>query len=156
VNLNLTLLGQMISFFIFVWFCMKYVWPPIIKVMEDRQAKIAAGLRDAERAEHDLKQAQQKGHDLIEEARSQAAKLIEHANKRANQLVEEARDQAQEEAQRIKTQAELDMVQQVNAARESLRQQVAGLAVLGAERVLERQVTQRDHDQLLLELAQEL
>ena len=156
MNLNLTLVGQMISFFIFVWFCMKYVWPPVIKVMEDRQAKIAGGLRDAERAEHELKQAHRKGEDLIEEARSQAAKLIEHANKRAAQLVEEARGKAQDEAYRIKAQAELDMVQQANATREKLREQVAALAVLGAERILERQVTQDDHNQMLANLAQEL
>lgn len=156
MNINLTLIGQMISFSVFVWFCMKYVWPPLIKVMEERQATIAAGLRDAERAEHDLKQAQQRGQDIIDEAKGQAAGLVEQANRRATQIVEEARGKASEEAARIKSQAESEVQQQVVSAREKLRGQVASLAVFGAERILERQVSQGDHEQMLAELAKDL
>lgn len=156
MDINLTLIGQMISFSIFVWFCMKYVWPPLIKVMEERQEKIAAGLRDAERAEHDLKQAQQRGQDIIDEAKGQAAGLVEQANRRATQIVEEAKEKASEEAARIKGQAESEVQQQVLAAREKLRSQVASLALVGAERILERQVSQGDHDQMLAALAKEL
>jgi len=156
VDTNLTLIGQMISFSIFVWFCMKYVWPPLIKVMEERQAKIAAGLRDAERAQHDLKQAQQRGQDIIDEAKGQAAGLVEQANKRASQIIDEARRKASEEATRIKLQADSEVQQQIIAAREKLRSQVASLAVVGAERILERQVSQGDHDQMLAALAKDL
>jgi len=135
---------------------MKYVWPPLIKVMEERQATIAAGLRDAERAEHDLKQAQQRGQDIIDEAKGQAAGLVEQANRRATQIVEEAREKAAEEATRIKGQAESEVQQQVLTAREKLRSQVASLAIVGAERILERQVSRSDHDQMLEALAKDL
>jgi F-type H+-transporting ATPase subunit b len=146
----------MISFSIFIWFCMKYVWPPVITVMEERQATIAAGLRDAERAQHDLKQAQQRGHDIVEEAKGQAADLVEQANRRATQIVEEARQTASEEASRIKLKAESEVQQQAVVAREKLRGEVASLALLGAQRILERQVSQADHDQMLTDLAKDL
>lgn len=156
MDINLTLIGQAISFLIFVWFCMKYVWPPMIQVMEERQEKIAAGLRDAERAEHDLKLAQQRGQDIVDEAKDQAASLVEQANRRATQIVDDAREKATEEAARIKSQAESEVKQQVIAAREKLRGQVASLALVGAERILERQVSQGDHDQMLVALAKDL
>jgi len=155
VNINLTLLGQAISFVIFVWFCMKYVWPPIIKVMEDRQAKIAAGLRDAERAEHDLKQAQLKGQEIVAESKSQAAGLIEQANKRAAQIVDDARALAQQEGDRIKQQAESDVAQQAQVAREALRAEVAKLAILGAEKILEKQISSSDHERMLSSFIQD-
>lgn len=156
MDINLTLIGQAISFLIFVWFCMKYVWPPIIQVMEERQEKIASGLRDAERAEHDLKLARQRGQDIVDEAKGQAASLVEQANRRATKIVDDAREKASEEADRIKSQAESEVKQQVSAAREKLRGQVASLALVGAERILERQVSQGDHDKMLVALAKDL
>lgn len=156
MNINLTLIGQMLSFGIFIWFCLKYVWPPLIKAMEDRQAKIAAGLRDAEKAEHDLKIAQNKAQETVNEAKEQAAKLIEHANKRANQMVEEARTKAREEGERLKLQAQSEIQQQLAQTKEALRVQVSLLAAKGAEKILQAQVDQKIHQKMLDQIAAEL
>ncbi len=156
MNINLTLLGQMISFSIFIWFCMKYVWPPLINAMQERQKKIAEGLQEADRAAKDLELAQKKATDLLREAKEQAAQLIEQANKRANQLVEEAKDQARAEGDRLKTAAQADIEQEVQRAKEALRAQVAGLSLLGAEKILQSSVNQEAHGKMLEQLASEL
>jgi F-type H+-transporting ATPase subunit b len=156
VNINLTLLGQMISFAIFVWFCMKYVWPPLINAMQERQKKIAEGLQEADRAAKDLELAQKKATDLLREAKEQAAQLIEQANKRANQLIEESKDQARAEGDRLKTAAQADIEQEVQRAKEALRAQVAALSLLGAEKILQTSVNQEAHGKMLEQLASEL
>ena len=121
MNINMTLLGQMIAFAIFIWFCMKYVWPPLINAMQERQKKIAEGLQEADRAAKDLELAQKKATDLLREAKEQAAQLIDQANKRGNQLIEEAKDQARAEGDRLKTAAQADIEQEVQRAKETLR-----------------------------------
>jgi len=156
VNINMTLLGQMISFAIFVWFCMKYVWPPLINAMQERQKKIAEGLQEADRAAKDLELAQKKATDLLREAKEQAAQLIEQANKRANQLIEESKDQARAEGDRLKTTAQADIEQEVQRAKEVLRAQVAALSLLGAEKILQTSVNQEAHGKMLEQLASEL
>ena len=156
MNINLTLFGQMLSFLVFTWFCMKYVWPPLVKAMEERQAKIASGLRDAEKAEHELKDAKYKAGELLQEAKDQAARLVEQANKRASHLIDEGRDKAKAESDRIKKQAETDVQHLYGQAKEQLRERVATLAVLGAERILQKQVNQGDHDQMLAKLGEEI
>ncbi len=156
MNINMTLLGQMISFAIFIWFCMKYVWPPLINAMQERQKKIAEGLQEADRAAKDLELAQKKATDLLREAKEQAAQLIEQANKRANQLVEEAKDQARAEGDRLKTAAQADIEQEVQRAKEALRAQVAALSLLGAEKILQSSVNQEAHGKMLEQLASEL
>jgi F-type H+-transporting ATPase subunit b len=156
VNINMTLLGQMISFAIFVWFCMKYVWPPLINAMQERQKKIAEGLQEADRAAKDLELAQKKATDLLREAKEQAAQLIEQANKRANQLVEESKDQARAEGDRLKTAAQADIEQEVQRAKEALRAQVSALSLLGAEKILQSSVNQEAHGKMLEQLASEL
>lgn len=156
MNINMTLLGQMISFAIFVWFCMKYVWPPLINAMQERQKKIAEGLQEADRAAKDLELAQKKATDLLREAKEQAAQLIEHANKRANQLIEESKDQARAEGDRLKTAAQADIEQEVQRAKEVLRAQVAALSLLGAEKILQTSVNQEAHGKMLEQLASEL
>lgn len=156
MNINLTLLGQMISFAIFVWFCMKYVWPPLINAMQERQKKIAEGLQEADRAAKDLELAQKKATDLLREAKEQAAQLIEQANKRANQLIEESKDQARAEGDRLKTAAQADIEQEVQRAKEALRAQVAALSLLGAEKILQTSVNQEAHGKMLEQLASEL
>ncbi|MGA0806418.1 MAG: F0F1 ATP synthase subunit B, partial [Pseudohongiellaceae bacterium] len=140
MNLNATIVGQIIAFFLFVWFCQAYVWPPIVKALEDRRKKIADGLEAASRAEHDLELAQQRAAELLREAKESSAGIIDQANKRANQIVDEAKDKAREEGNRIKAGAQAEIEQQVNQAREQLRQQVAALAVAGAEKILESSV----------------
>ncbi len=156
MNINMTLLGQMISFAIFVWFCMKYVWPPLINAMQERQKKIAEGLQEADRAAKDLELAQKKATDLLREAKEQAAQLIEQANKRANQLVEESKDQARAEGDRLKTAAQADIEQEVQRAKEALRAQVSALSLLGAEKILQSSVNQEAHGKMLEQLASEL
>jgi F-type H+-transporting ATPase subunit b len=156
VNINLTIIGQAIAFALFVMFCMKYVWPPITDALAERKKKIAEGLDAAERAQRDLQLAQEKAVENLREGKEQAAAIIEQANKRANQLVDEAKEQARLEAERIKTAAQAEIEQEVNRAKESLRSQVAVLAVLGAEKILETSVDQAAHAKLVDKLAAEL
>lgn len=138
MNMNATLLGQAISFALFVWFCMKYVWPPIIQAIEERQKKIADGLSAAERAEKNLNLAQANASEQLKEAKRTASEIIEQANKRKAQIVEEAKEDALAERQKILTQAEAQIESERARARDELRKQVATLAIAGAEKILER------------------
>ncbi|SEI52329.1 F-type H+-transporting ATPase subunit b [Allopseudospirillum japonicum] len=156
MNLNLTLIGQAIAFAIFVWFCMKYVWPPVTEAMRARQKKIADGLDAASRASRDLELAQEKASQTLRESKEQAAQIIEQANKRANQIIEEAKDQAREEGERLITAAKAEIDQEVNRAKEQLRAQVALLAVRGAEQILEASIDEKAHSELVNKLAAEL
>ncbi len=156
MNLNATIVGQIIAFFLFVWFCQAFVWPPIVKALEDRRKKIADGLEAASRAEHDLDLAQQRAAELLREAKESSAGIIDQANKRANQIVDEAKDKAREEGNRIKAGAQAEIEQQINQAREQLRQQVAGLAIAGAEKILESSVDAKAHADMLNKLAASL
>jgi len=156
VNINLTIIGQAIAFAIFVMFCMKYVWPPITGAMAERKKKIADGLDAAERAERDLRLAQEKVADDMRESKEQVAAIIEQANKRANQIVEDAKEQARQEADRIKASAYSEIDQEVNRAKEELRAKVAMLAFAGAEKILEASVDQKAHAKLVDKLAAEL
>jgi F-type H+-transporting ATPase subunit b len=156
VNLNLTILGQSISFFIFVWFCMKYVWPPIIEALTTREARIAGGLAAAEKAQRDLEAAASKSADLLQEGREKAQDYVTQAQKRGDDLVEEAKGQAREEAARIVTNARAQIEQERNAVREELRSQVAVLAVRGAEQILLREVDASAHGDALNKLAADL
>ena len=156
MNLNLTILGQSISFFIFVWFCMKYVWPPIIEALTTREARIAGGLAAAEKAQRDLEDAAAKSADLLQEGREKAQDYVTQAKKRGDDLIEEAKGQAREEAARIVTTARAQIEQERNAVREELRAQVAVLAVRGAEQILLREVDAGAHGDALNKLAAEL
>jgi F-type H+-transporting ATPase subunit b len=156
VNINLTLIGQMIAFICFVMFCMKYVWPPILAAMAEREKKIADGLAAADRASHDLELAKEKAVERLKEAKHEAAGIIESANKRGNQLVEEAKDAAVVEADRVKLSAQAEIEQQANRAREQLRSQVAALSLAGAEKVLGAAIDQEAHNELVEKLAAEL
>ena len=156
MNINLTLIGQMIAFVAFVLFCMKYVWPPIVAAMAERAEKIADGLAAADRASHDLELAQEKAVERLKEAKEEAAGIIDAANKRANQIVDEAKDAAVAEADRIKASAQAEIDQEVNRAREQLRGQVATLAVAGAEKILAAEIDQQRHASLVDELSAQL
>jgi len=156
MNINATILGQAISFAIFVWFCVKFVWPPVITAMRERQDKIAGGLQDAEKAEKDVQIAQEKADETLREAKQQAAELIEQANKRSSQLIEEAKGQAREEGERLKTAAQSEIEQEVNRAKEVLRGQVSVLAIAGAEKILKSSVDENAHSKMLEQLAAEL
>jgi len=156
VNINLTLIGQMIAFICFVVFCMKYVWPPIIAAMQERAEKIADGLAAADRASHDLELAQEKAVERLKEAKVEASGIIDAANKRAGQIVEEAKDVAVVESDRVKVSAQAEIEQEINRAREQLRGQVASLALSGAEKVLGSAIDQEAHAALVDQLAAEL
>lgn len=156
MNINLTLFGQMLTFAIFVLFCMKYVWPPIQAAMAERQKKIADGLEAADRASRDLDLAQEKVAEQLREAKVQASAIIEQANKRASQIVEDAKTQARDEGDRLKAAAQTEIEQEANRAREVLRFEVARLAISGAEKVLESSVNAEAHVDMLAKLAAEL
>ena len=156
MNINLTLIGQMIAFVCFVVFCMKYVWPPILAAMAEREKKIADGLAAADRASHDLELAKEKAVERLKEAKVEAAGIIDSANKRAGQLVEEAKDAAVVEADRVKASAQAEIEQETNRAREQLRGQVAALALVGAEKILGSAIDQEAHNELVEKLASEL
>lgn len=156
MSITLTLIGQSITFFVFVYFCMKVVWPALIKIMQEREKRIADGLEAAERADKDLELAQKKVSEQLKEAKSQAASIVEQANKRATQIVEEAKAQAVVEADRIKAAANAEIEREVSQAREELRKKVAVLALTGAEKVLGKSVDANAHSDMLNKLASEL
>lgn len=156
MNINLTLIGQIIAFAVFVWFCLKFVWPPLISAMQERQKKIADGLDAANRAERDLKLAQEKATSQMREAKEQAAQIIEQANKRSNQIIDEAKEAARQEGDRLKAAAQAEIDQEVNRAKENLRTQVSTLAVAGASKILETSIDVEKHNELLNKLAEEL
>lgn len=156
MNINLTLFGQTIAFAIFVWFCMKFVWPPITSAMQARQKKIAEGLDAAGRAQRDLQLAQEKASNTLRENKQQVAQILEQANKQANSIIEDAKQQARLEGERLVANAHAEIEQEVNRARDELRNQVAVLAVLGAEKILESQVDARAHNDMVEKLASQL
>jgi F-type H+-transporting ATPase subunit b len=156
VNINLTLIGQMVAFICFVVFCMKYVWPPIIAAMAERADKIADGLAAADRASHDLELAQEKAVERLKEAKHEAAAIVDSANKRAGQIVEEAKEAAVAESERVKHSAQAEIEQEMNRAKEALRGQVATLALAGAEKVLGSTIDRDTHTELVDKLASEL
>jgi F-type H+-transporting ATPase subunit b len=156
MNPNITLLGQMISFAILIWFTVKFIWPPLMKAIEDRQQKIAEGLAAADRSQKDLAQAQDKVNDVLKDARTKANDIIEQAHARANQIVDQAKNDAVAEANRQKALAEAEISAAANRAKEDLRKQVSALAVTGAEKLLRREIDANAHKALLDELAAEI
>ncbi len=156
MNFNATLIGQMITFGVFVWFCKKYVWPPLMSALEERKARIADGLSAAERGKKDLELAKQRATDELKEAKQQAQEIIAQAQKRAGEIVDEARSAAEQEAEKIKVAASADIDQQVNSAREQLRKEVASIALAGVEKILEREVDAEAHSKVLEELAAQI
>lgn len=156
MNINATMIGQAIAFAFFVWFCMKFVWPPVMAALEERKKKIADGLDAAERASRDLELAKEKAVQELREGKEQAAAIIEQANKRASQIVEEAKEQALTEGDRLKAAAQAEIDQEMNRAKEALRSQVAALAVSGAEKILNKSVDSKVQAELVDQLAAEL
>lgn len=156
MNINLTLIGQSITFLFFVLFCMKYVWPFITAAMAERQKVIADGLQAADKAEKDLELAKKKVVEQLTSAKKEAAAIVDQANKRSIEIVEEAKEKARLEADRIKASAQAEIDLQVAQAREQLRAKVVTLAVAGAEKILESSIDQNAHNELVNKLAAEL
>ncbi|AOY00878.1 F0F1 ATP synthase subunit B [Jeongeupia sp. USM3] len=156
MDINMSLLGQMITFAILILFTMKFVWPPLTRMMDERATRIADGLAAADRAKQDLANAEKSSADKLREAKQQAAEIIAQAEKRAAQLVDEAKDAAKLEGDRLVKGAQADIEQQVQQAKEVLRQQVADLAVAGAQKILKSEIDATKHAALLNTLKAEL
>ena len=156
MNINATIIGQSLAFLIFVVFCMKFVWPPVIAALHERQKKIADGLDAAARAARDLELAQEKVGHQLREAKAQAAEIIEQAKKRGNQIVEEAVEKARIDADRVKVQAQAEIEQELNSVKDALRAQLGALAVGGAEKILGATIDQNAHAELVNKLAAEI
>lgn len=156
MNLNATLWGELIAFIVFVLFCMKFVWPPLMGAIEARQKKIADGLAATDRAEKDLALAQEKAKDQLKQAKAQAADIIEQAKKREAKMIEEAVQKAQVESDKLVAQTRAELDAERNRLREELRKQVAALAVAGAEKILQRSIDEAAHSDILEKLVQEL
>lgn len=156
MNINATLIAQLIVFGILVWFTMKFIWPPVIKALDERANKIAEGLAAAERGKSDFEQAEKRAAAILAEGRQQVAEMVANADKRAAEIMEVAKQQASDEAAKILAQARADVAQEANRAREALRNQVGILAVKGAEQILRREIDANAHADLLGALKQEL
>ncbi len=156
MNINLTLIGQTITFVVFVWFCMRYVWPPLTRALEERRKQIADGLAAAERGRRELELAERRALEVIKKAKQEAAEVITTAEKRAAEIAEETKAQAKAEAERILAAARAEIEQEVSRAREALRERVAELAVAAAARILAEEVDVKRHAKLLENVARQL
>lgn len=156
MEINITLLGQLITFAVFVWFTMKFVWPPLIKAMKDREAQIAEGLAAAERGQASLALAQQKVDEQLQQAKEQAAKIIDQASKRANQMAEESKQQIKKESERLLAMAKADIEQEWQAAQQRLRAEVANLVITTTEKVLARSLDSGAQHALLKQSLEEI
>ena len=156
MNINASLFVQMVVFFIGCWITMKYIWPPLIKAIEERQNKIAEGLAAADKSAEVLAETQAKGKEIEAEARARATTIVSDGEKRGAMIVENAKQQAQIEADRIIANAKAEAAQEMARAREQLRDEVAALAVAGAQQILAREVDKTVHSQLLEQLKAKL
>ena len=156
MNINATLIGQTLAFIIFVLFCMKFVWSPVMAILAERKEKIAQGLEAAERGLRQQEQAESQVQEKLSEAKHQASEIISQAQKRANEIVEEAKHDAVQEGDRIKATAQSEIEKEINKAKEQLRAQVSTLAIAGAEKVLHKEVNADTHRAALDDLAAQI
>jgi len=156
MNITATLIGQILTFAVFVWFIKAFLWEPILNMMDERKKQIADGLEAAEQGHRDKELAQQRAKDRLQTARQEAAEIINQAQKRAGEIVEEAKTAARDEGERIKVIAQEEIDQEVNRAKEKLRHQVAVIAVSGAEKVLRKEIDAKAHNAALEELAAQI
>ena len=156
MNMNATLILQSIAMMVFVWFCMKFIWPPLLKAMDERRAKIADGLAASDRAEKALAEANLEVEQQIKVARDKAGEIVDQANQRHSQILEQAKDDAVGERQKQVAAGEAEITLAANQAREELRATVASLAVLGARQILEKEVDEDTHRELLDKLIAEI
>ncbi|MDX2218892.1 MAG: F0F1 ATP synthase subunit B [Burkholderiales bacterium] len=156
MNINATLLIQALSFAALIWFCVKFIWPPLITAIDERNKKIADGLNAAEEGKKALVEAERKGESSMKEARDRAQTLLAESERRANQIVEEAKAAAKTEADRIVASAQEQIEQEINKAKSQLREQVAALAVSGAEKILKKEIDAKAHADMLGQLKAQL
>jgi F-type H+-transporting ATPase subunit b len=156
MEFNATLVGEMISFAILIWFCVHFIWPHITKAIEERQLKIAEGLNAAERAHAELKDADSKVAAEIKQARQQATEIIDRAQQQGNQILDKARADAVAEINRLKAAAQDEIASMAQRAREELRERVGALAIQGASKIVQREIDPATHKALLDQLATEI
>ncbi|MCP5082040.1 MAG: F0F1 ATP synthase subunit B [Alphaproteobacteria bacterium] len=156
MNINLTLVAQLISFVVFVWFTMKFVWTPIMAALEERKNGIADGLAAGDRGQHEQELAKNRAREVLHEAKMQASEIVSQAQKRAGEVCDEATDNAQAEGARILTAAKVDVEQEAVGARGLLRERVAELAVAGAAKILQREVDAEAHRDIVASLAKQI
>lgn len=156
MDLNFTMIAQAITFALFIWFCTRFIWPPLTRAIDERQKKIIAGLADAETARVTLENAGKQADISVKEARERSSQIVLQAEQRAAQMVEEAKSAARTEGAREKALAQADIEQQISSAKDQLREQVALLAVAGAEKILQREVNAQVHSDLLKQLREQL
>jgi len=156
VDINATLIGQTIAMIVFVWFCMKFIWPPLLAAIEERQEKIAEGLAAAEQGAERLDEAKAEAEEIVQDARRQATQILDQANARANEIVADGKAAGVKERERQLSAAKAEIEQEANRAREELRGQVSAIAIAGAEQILKREIDAASHDDILGELAREL
>ena len=156
MDINATLLGQTIAMAVFVWFCMKYIWPPLLEAIEERQAKIAEGLAAADKGEETLAAAKAEADGIVSDARKQATSILDQAHSRANEIVAEGKAAGTKERDRQLDAAKAEIEQETNRAREELRGQVSAIAVASAEKILQREIDDKQHEDILGKLAGEL
>ena len=156
MSINATLIGQMITFALLVWFTMKYVWPPLIQSLEERKKKIAEGLAAAERGQEEMQLAEKKAIGVLREAKEQSADIVNLAQKRANEIVEESKEAAKREGDRLIGAAKAQIDQEVQQAKENLRQEVSALALSAAEQILSAEIDKTKHQEILSKVSDKL
>ena len=156
MSINLTLIAQALAFALFIWFCVKFIWPPLTRAIEQRQKTIADGLAAGERGRQELEAAGKRANEELTKARDRVGEIIASAEKRDSQMLEDAKGEARAEADRIIAGAKAEIEQQVARAKESLREQLAVLAVAGAEKILRREVDAKAHAEMLNQLKREI
>jgi F-type H+-transporting ATPase subunit b len=156
MNLNFTLIAQAITFAAFIWFTARFVWPPLMRAVEERQKQIADGLAAGEKGRQELELSGKRASEEIAKARERVAEILAQAEKRRGEIVDEAKNAAREAGNREKAAAQAEIEQQISQAREMLREQVATLAVAGAEKILRREVNAQTHADILAQLKREI
>ena len=156
MDINATLIGQTIAMVVFVWFCMKFIWPPLLAAIEERQEKIAEGLAAADKGEEKLAEARAEAESIVSDARKQATGILDQAHARANEIVAEGKENGVKERDRQLAAAQAEIEQETNKAREELRGQVSAIAIASAEKILSREIDARQHEDILGKLAGEL
>ena len=156
MSINATLIGQMITFALLVWFTMKYIWPPLFNSLEERKKKISEGLAAADKSQEDLKLAEKKAKSIIKEAKDQSSEIVTLAQKRANEIVEESKDNASREAERRIQAAKAQIEQEIEQTKEALRKEVAALAVSAAEQILGAEIDKAKHQDIIGKVSDKL
>ncbi|MGJ0429145.1 F0F1 ATP synthase subunit B [Methylobacter sp.] len=156
MSINATLIGQMITFALLVWFTMKYVWPPLFDSLEERKKKIADGLAAAEKGQEEMQLAEKKAKNVLKEAKEQSSEIVNLAQKRANEIVEESKEIAKKEGERMILAAQAQIEQEMQQAKEGLRQEVAALAVSVAEQILNAEVDKAKHQDIISKVSNQL